>query len=174
VAWTQALQRRGGPSALVLSRQALPVVAAASQRAPAAARGGYVLSDASAPQAAIVASGSEVALALDAQRQLLNEHAIAVRVVSLPCTSVFERQSAAWRAAVLPDALPVVAVEAGHPEGLRRYAGRHGTVIGIERFGESAGGPALMAHFGFTADAVVRAVLRLLDCSETVAVAAVA
>jgi len=174
VAWTQALQRRGGPSALVLSRQALPVVAAASQRAQAAARGGYVLGDASAPQAAIVASGSEVALALDAQRQLLNEHAIAVRVISLPCTSVFERQSAAWRAAVLPDALPVVAVEAGHPEGLRRYAGRHGTVIGIERFGESAGGPALMAHFGFTADAVVRAVLRLLDCSETVAVAAVA
>ena len=173
VAWTQALQRRDGPSALVLSRQALPVVAAAPQRAHAA-RGGYVLSDTPTPQAAIVATGSEVALALDAQRRLLAEHDIAVRVVSLPCTSVFDRQSTAWRTTVLPPALPVVAVEAGHPDGLRRYAGSDGAVIGLARFGESASGPALMAHFGFTADAVVRAVLGLFDRSETAAVAAVA
>ena len=171
VAWTQALQRRDGPSALVLSRQALPLVAGAERRADAA-RGGYVLSDAPTPQAVIVATGSEVALALDAQRRLLTEHDVAVRVVSLPCTSVFDRQSAAWRAAVLPAALPVVALEAGHPDGLRRYVGREGTAIGIARFGESAPGPQLMAHFGFTAEAVARAVLQSLGRRERAAAVA--
>jgi transketolase len=170
VAWTHALQRDGGPSALVLSRQALPMVAAAERRADVA-RGGYVLADAAHPQAVIVATGSEVALALDAQRLLRDEHDVAVRVVSLPCTSVFDRLSNAWRATVLPPALPVVAIEAGHPDGLRRYAGRDGTAIGIARFGESAPGPALMAHFGFSADALVRAVLRSLGQAERAAAA---
>jgi len=156
VAWAHAAQRRDGPSALVLSRQALPIVAAAGQRA-AAARGGYVLRDAADAQAVVVATGSEVALALQAQARLA-EDGIAVRVVSLPCSRVFDQQDDAWRAAVLPPRLPVVAIEAGHPEGLRRYAGRDGALIGVARFGESAPGPELMAHFGITADAVVAAV----------------
>ena len=162
VAWAQALQRSDGPSALVLSRQALPIVAAAGQRADIA-RGGYVLADAPAgraAQAVVIATGSEVGLAMAAQKTLLADHGMAVRVVSMPCTQLFDAQDSAWRQAVLPPALPVVAVEAGHPDGWRRYTGRMGTVIGISRFGESAPGGELMKHFGFTAEAVVAAVQR--------------
>jgi transketolase len=162
VAWVQALQRRDGPSALVLSRQALPIVTRPSQRKDIM-RGGYVLRDAEAAQAVLLATGSEVALALDAQRVLAEVHGIAVRVVSMPNTRVFDSQCQAWRDDVLPPALPVIAIEAGHPDGLRRYVGRDGVVIGLARFGESAPGPQLMAHFGFTADALVQAVLRRLD-----------
>jgi len=163
VAWMQALQRAEGPSALVLSRQALPLLAAPAQRA-AVARGGYVLRDAPRPRAVIVATGSEVALAVGAQQRLAEE-GIAVRVVSLPSTSVFDRQPADWRDAVLLPALPVVAVEAGHPDGLRRYAGRDGAVIGLSRFGESAPGPQLMSHFGFTIEAVADAARRVVTGS---------
>ena len=160
VAWVQALQRTDGPSALVLSRQALPIVARPAQRADVA-RGGYVLADAPAGQAAqavIIATGSEVGLALEARQRLLAEEGIATRVVSMPCTQRFDAQGADWRDAVLPPDLPTVAVEAGHPDGWRRYTGRSGAVVGIARFGESAPGPALMKHFGFTADAVMAAV----------------
>jgi len=157
VAWVQALQRREGPSALVLSRQALPIVTRPSQRADIT-RGGYVLRDAPQPRAVLLATGSEVSLALDAQRQLAEAHGIAVRVVSMPNMRVFDSQCQGWRDDVLPPARPVVAIEAGHPDGLRRHAGRDGVVIGIASFGESAPAPQLMAHFGFTADAVVQAV----------------
>ena len=160
VAWVQALQRGDGPSALVLSRQALPIVARAGQRADVA-RGGYVLADAPAgqpAQAVIIATGSEVGLAIEARARLLQEEGIATRVVSMPCTQRFDAQPEDWRDAVLPPHLPTVAVEAGHPDGWRRYTGRSGAVIGIARFGESAPGPALMKHFGFTADAVMAAV----------------
>ena len=123
------------------------------------ARGGYVLAEADggAPRAVIIATGSEVPLALQAQ-QRLQESGLAVRVVSMPCTAAFERQSADYRARVLPATLPAVAVEAGHPETWWRYVGREGRVVGIARFGESAPAPALYAHFGITADAVVAAV----------------
>ena len=163
VAWVQALQRQGansGPSALVLSRQALPIAANVAQRANIA-RGGYVLKDpptGQRPMAVIIATGSEVGLALSAQARLLADDGIPTRVVSMPCTSVFDAQGDGWRDAVLPPALPVVAVEAGHPDGWRRYTGRAGAVIGIKRFGESAPGPELMRHFGFTAEAVMAAV----------------
>jgi transketolase len=110
-----------------------------------------------------------VALALDAQRALAATHGIAVRVVSMPNTRVFDTQALAWRDDVLPPALPVIAIEAGHPEGLRRYAGRDGVVIGLARFGESAPGPQLMAHFGFTTDAVMQAVLKRLDATAATA-----
>ena len=172
VAWVQALQRGGddaGPSALVLSRQALPPVAAAAQRTDIA-RGGYVLREPAGgrpAQAVLLATGSEVALALAAQARLAEVDGLAVRVVSMPCTRRFEQQDAAWRQAVLPAALPVVVVEAGHPAGWSAYAGRAdapgaGAVVGLARFGESAPGPVLMAHFGFTADAVAAAVRRVL------------
>jgi transketolase len=163
VAWVQALQREGadaGPSALILSRQALPIAANVAQRS-AVARGGYVLREPPTgrrPQAVIVATGSEVGLALTAQARLLDEEGIATRVVSMPCTQRFDAQGEDWRDEVLPPALPVVAVEAGHPDGWRRYTGRSGAVIGIARFGESAPGGTLMTHFGFTADAVMAAV----------------
>jgi transketolase len=111
----------------------------------------------------LLATGSEVALAVDAQRVLAEAHGVAVRVVSMPNTRVFDAQSEAWRNDVLPPALPVVAIEAGHPDGLRRYAGRDGVVIGLARFGESAPGAQLMAHFGLTVDALVQSVLQRLD-----------
>ena len=161
VAWRSALTRATGPSALVLSRQGLPVAAVAAQAADAR-HGGYVLrpapgeAEGHAPRVILLATGSEVGLALQA-RALLEAEGLAVRVVSMPCTSVFERQSAAWQAQVLPPGVPVVAVEAGHPDGLRRHVGARGTVIGIARFGDSAPGPALMTHFGFTPEAVAQA-----------------
>jgi len=168
VAWVQALQRRDGPSALVLSRQALPIATRPAQRRDVM-RGGYVLRDADGARAVLLATGSEVSLALDAQRALADAHGIAVRVVSMPNTRGFDSQCQAWRDGVLPPALPVLAIEAGHPEGLRRYVGRDGSVIGLARFGESAPGPQLMAHFGFTVDAVVQATRRLLAPDDALA-----
>jgi transketolase len=164
VAWVHALQRRDGPSALVLSRQALPIVTWPSQRRDIL-RGGYVLRDSAQARAVLLATGSEVALALDARRVLAETHGIAVRVVSMPNTRVFDAQCLAWRDDVLPPEVPVIAIEAGHPDGLRRYAGRDGMVIGLARFGESAPGPQLMAHFGFTADALVQAVVQRLGAA---------
>ena len=157
VAWAAAVERGDGPSALLLSRQ--NIAQAPRVDAGDVARGGYVLAEADggAPRAVIIATGSEVPLALQAQ-QRLQESGLAVRVVSMPCTAAFERQSADYRARVLPATLPAVAVEAGHPETWWRYVGREGRVVGIARFGESAPAPALYAHFGITADAVVAAV----------------
>jgi transketolase len=167
VAWRCAIEKRDGPSALVLSRQGLARAAQAAQLDDIV-RGGYVLRDADGAAAVLVASGSEVQLALEAQRRLAAEHGVSVRVVSMPNTRAFDAQGSAWRDAVLPAQLPVVAVEAGHPDGLRRYVGRAGGhVIGIARFGESAPGAQLMAHFGFTADAVVAAVLGCIGTTRS-------
>jgi transketolase len=161
VAWASALRRRDGPSVLALSRQALPVVTGDTAFAPLVARGGYVLADAPAPRAAIIATGSEVQLALEAQR-LLAAQGIAVRVVSMPSTSVFDRQDAAWVDAVLPRSLPAVAVEAAHPDFWRKYVGRGGAVVGVPTFGESAPAGALYAHFGLSAERVADAVRSVL------------
>ncbi len=162
LAWAAAIERRDGPTALLLSRQSI----ARSPRADAGtvARGGYVIAEAEggAPRAVVIASGSEVPLALEARRRL-QEAGVPVRVVSMPCTSVFERQDAAYRVSVLPDELPAVAVEAGHPDTWWRYVGRNGRVIGIDRFGESAPAPALYAHFGITADAIAAAVRDVIE-----------
>ena len=167
VAWSMAIRRRSGPSALVLSRQSLPVVAAPGQR-EAIARGGYVLRPAAGPgaeRAVLIATGSEVQLALAAQQRLADD-GVAVRVVSMPSTTVFDRQATAWREAVLPGHLPAVAVEAGHTDTWHKYVGRQGRIVGMHGFGESAPGNELMVHFGFTAEGVigaVRAVLGMLD-----------
>jgi transketolase len=165
VAWLAAIARREGPSALLLSRQNLPF----QKRSPGAiaqiARGGYVLADAESPRAVIIATGSEVGLAAAAKAKLAEE-GIAVRVVSMPSTSVFDRQEPAWRESVLPPGVPRVAVEAGVPDYWRKYVGavdsRRGAVVGIDRFGESAPGPRLFEHFGFTVDNVVQAVKGVL------------
>jgi len=156
VAWACAVERRDGPSALALSRQNLPQVAN-STSAAMIRRGGYVLSDAAGARAVILATGSEVSIALDAQKQLADA-GIAVRVVSMPSTNVFDRQDAGYQDNVLPPALPAVAIEAAHPDFWRKYVGRTGAVIGIASFGESAPAKDLYAHFGITAQAVVQAV----------------
>jgi len=162
LAWTMAIERRDGPSALLFSRQNLPHAKRDAQALANVRRGGYVLSQASGPaRAAIIATGSEVALALAAQRSLAAE-GIAVSVVSMPSSTVFDRQDAGYRGEVLPPNLPRVAVEAGVTEGWRKYVGLDGAVVGIDRFGESAPAGELFKHFGFTAEHVAAAVKGVL------------
>ncbi len=160
VAWISALQRSDGPTALCLSRQNLPSVASRAQ-ADDAARGGYVLRGADAPQAVVIATGSEVEIALAAQT-LLSAEGIRVRVVSMPSSTVFDRQSRLYQDSVLPPNLPAVAVEAAHPDFWRKYVGRTGRVVGIASFGESAPAKDLYQHFGITAEAVAQAVRETL------------
>ncbi|HEX4985931.1 MAG TPA: transketolase [Burkholderiales bacterium] len=159
VAWTAALERRDGPACLLFSRQNLPFQPRDAQRIGDIARGGYVLSDAPSPRAVILATGSEVALAMAAQKSLAAE-GIAVRVVSMPCTNVFDRQDAGYRDAVLPRGIRRVAVEAGVTEFWRKYVGLEGEVVGLDRFGESAPAGELFKYFGITAEAVAQAVRR--------------
>jgi transketolase len=158
VAWTTALRRARGPSALLLSRQNLPACQHADPLAPQ--RGGYVLSDAPDARAVIIATGSEVAVALAAQK-LLAGQGIPVRVVSMPSTSVFDRQPADYRNGVLTS-LPKVAVEAGVSDYWRKYVGLGGAVVGIDRYGESAPAAELFEHFGFTPQRVADVVRSLV------------
>jgi transketolase len=162
VAWAAAVERKDGPCALVLSRQNLPFQPRDAATREAIRRGGYVLANApgSAPKALIVATGSEVGLAMGAQ-QALAEEGIPVRVVSMPCTNVFDRQEQAYKDAVLPRGVPRVAVEAGVSDGWRKYV-LDGAVVGIDTFGESAPAADLFKHFGFTVENVVKAVKGVL------------
>lgn len=154
VAWTQAIARGDGPSALALSRQILPHQPRTDEQIEVIARGGYVLIEPdAAPAAIILATGSEVGLAREAA-ELLAAEDIPVRVVSMPCVELFERQETAWKNRVLPLHLPVVAVEAGATRGWWRYAGRIGAVVGLDRFGESAPEKDLYKHFGLTPERV--------------------
>jgi len=158
-AWTAAIERRDGPTCLVLSRQNLPFVKRSAEQLAAIARGGYVVSEAAGgtPRAIIIATGSEIGLALEAQKQLAAQ-SVAVRVVSMPSTNVFDRQDEAYRAAVLPRGVPRVAVEAGVTDFWRKYVGLEGAVVGLDRFGESAPAGELFKHFGFTPEKVVAAI----------------
>jgi transketolase len=158
LAWIEAVERRDGPSALVFSRQNLPFQKRDAQALAGIARGAYVLADCpGAPQALILATGSEVQLAIGAQAAL-TQQGVRVRVVSMPSTSVFDRQDAAYRESVLPRGVPRVAVEAGVSDYWRKYVGLEGAVIGIDRYGESAPGPELFKYFGFSVDKVADAV----------------
>jgi transketolase len=163
VAWIAAIERRDGPTALLLSRQNLPYVKRAPEQLDGLRRGGYVLSEAAGgkPQVVLIATGSEVSLALASQKAL-GEQGIAARVVSMPCTSRFDRQDAAYRAAVLPTGVRRVAIEAGVTDYWRKYVGLEGGTVGIDRFGESAPGPELFNYFGFTVANVVDTVKRTL------------
>jgi transketolase len=158
VAWRVALQRRHGPTALVLTRQVLPVLDR-SRLAPASelARGAYTLVDADAdgqPDVILIATGSEVHVALGA-RDLLDAEGISARVVSMPSWELFEEQPQAYRDAVLPPDVPArLAVEAGVPQGWHRYVGLAGDVVSIERYGASAPHRVLMREFGFTPEHV--------------------
>jgi len=154
VAWTLALRRRNAPTALALSRQNLPFVARDEARIAAIERGGYVLADADGtPARILIATGSEVGLAL-AARKILEAEGLPTRVVSMPSTSTFDRQDAAYRAEVLPDGVPKVAIEAGATALWWKYVRGNGTVIGLDRFGESAPAGALFEFFGLTAEKI--------------------
>jgi len=161
IAWACAIERKDGPSSLALSRQNLPFVKRGAAAAADIRRGGYVISEAPSPRAVVIATGSEVSIALAAQKQLA-EAGVPVRVVSMPCTSVFDRQDAAWRDAVLPKALRRVAVEAGVTDYWRKYVGLEGEVVGIDRFGESAPAPDVYKFLGIDTEHVVAAVQRVV------------
>jgi transketolase len=153
VAWAYSVERKDGPSALCLSRQNLPRLSDIAQ-VELIRKGGYILSDVANPQAVIVATGSELELAVKAQAELA-AGGIAARVVSMPCTNLFDRQSDAYQEMVIPFNTPSIAIEAAHPDFWRKYVGRHGVVIGMPTFGESAPAPQLYAHFGITVERIV-------------------
>ena len=161
VAWAEAVRRRNGPSTLIFSRQNLPFLERSAAQVADVARGGYVLRDAADAKAVIIATGSEVELAIKSADALAAE-GVAVRVVSMPSTDMFERQDAEYKASVLPKGLPRVAVEAGVTDFWFKYVGLEGKVIGIDTFGESAPAGALFKHFGFTTEKVVAAVKSVL------------
>ena len=153
VAWRAAIERREGPSCLVFSRQNLPHQPRTGAQVRDIARGGYVLKDsAGTPEIILIATGSEVALAMEAAARL-GDH---VRVVSMPSTTVFDRQDEAYRESVLPKAVRRrVAIEAGVSDFWRKYVGLEGAVVGMDTFGASAPADRLFAHFGFTVERVV-------------------
>jgi len=160
LAWACAIERRDGPSSLLFSRQAVPFVTRSEHQVAAIRRGAYVLRDAQEAKAVIIATGSEVGLAL-AARDLLAQEGVAVRVVSMPSTSVFDRQEVTYKQHVLPENLPRVAVEAGVTDFWWKY--RCEAVVGVDRFGESAPAGVLFELFGLTAANVadtIREVLR--------------
>jgi transketolase len=162
VAWTCALERRDGPSALLFSRQNVAFALRSEEALAQVRRGGYVLSDAPWAKAVLIATGSEVPLALEVQKRLAAGD-IAVRVVSMPSTTVFDRQDAAYREAVLPRGLPRVAVEAGITGFWRKYVGLEGAVLGIDRYGESAPAGDLFKHFGLTPENLEKTVRSVLS-----------
>ncbi|WP_047248102.1 transketolase [Chromobacterium subtsugae] len=162
VAWAHAIEQKTTPSSLILSRQNLPFVARDERQLADIRKGGYVLRDAAGAKAVLIATGSEVELALKAQEALAAE-GVAVRVVSMPCTNVFDAQDKAWQHSVLPAGLPRVAIEAGHPDFWHKYVGLDGAVVGMATFGESAPAGQLFKEFGFTVENVVaktRSVIR--------------
>jgi transketolase len=163
VAWKMAVERKTGPTSLILTRQNLPFVARSAEQIAAISKGGYVVQDAQdSPDAIIIATGSEVEIAMDAAKQL-GEKGKKVRVVSMPSADTFDAQDAAYREAVLPSNIRArVAVEAGVTDYWRKYVGLDGKVVGIDRFGESAPGPKLYEYFGMTAANVVKAVEEIL------------
>ncbi|MFZ2508496.1 MAG: transketolase C-terminal domain-containing protein, partial [Steroidobacteraceae bacterium] len=152
---------------LALTRQALPAQSRDPAQLDAMRRGGYVLADcAGKPRCILIATGSEVAIAVEAANQLA-QHGIGVRVVSMPCTSVFDAQDASWQATVLPrDVDCRVAIEAGATDGWWRYVGVRGRVLGMTGFGASGQGKDLFRHFGFTAGTVVQTVESMLNMGD--------
>lgn len=162
VAWVAAVERKDGPSSLVLSRQNLAGVKHDAKDFDLIRKGGYVFSDAAGKaDVIIIANGSELDLAVKAAAEL-TAAGTKVRVVSMPSTNVFDRQDQAYKDSVLTPGVKRVAVEAAHPDFWRKYVGLEGAVVGIDTFGESAPGGALMKHFGFTVENVVATVKSVL------------
>lgn len=162
VSWKSAIERRDGPAALVFSRQGLTPMPRTGGQVAAISRGGYILKDCDAPQAILIATGSEVDLAMQAAEQLADKGILA-RVVSMPCAEIFSAQDADYRDSVLPPSVRArVAVEALHADYWHKFVGLDGRVVGMTSFGESAPGDVLLKEFGFTVDNVVSNVLEIV------------
>jgi transketolase len=163
VSWVAAVERKDGPSSLIFSRQNLAFQKRDAAQIANIRKGAYVLSEAAGgkPQAVIIATGSEVALAMESQKDLAAA-GVNVRVVSMPSTNVFDNQDQAYKDSVLPKGVKRVAVEAGVTGGWYKYVGLDGAVVGMDCFGESAPAPELFKHFGFTVDNVVAAVKKVI------------
>jgi transketolase len=164
MAWRNAIERNDGPTSLILTRQNLPHQARSKEQVDNIARGGYVLRDCKGtPQLLLIATGSEVALAVDAAQRLAAV-GTAARVISMPCTDLFAAQSEQYRERVLPrDIAARIVIEAGVTENWWRIAGPRGRVIGLDRFGESAPAEQLFEHFGFSVDNVVAVANQVLN-----------
>jgi transketolase len=164
VAWKCAIERSDGPSALIFSRQNLTHQMRSAQQMADIARGAYVLKDCNGePELILIATGSEVGLAVAAYEQL-SAQGRRVRVVSMPSTSVFDAQDAAYKQAVLPLQVGArIAIEAAHADFWYKYVGLEGRVIGMTSFGESAPAPALFEHFGFTVENLLETAAELLE-----------
>ena len=156
LAWKNAIEYQDGPSSLVFSRQGLPALERTEQQVAMIEQGGYILVDSEGePEIILIATGSEVSLAVNAAAQL-NADGIATRVVSMPCTAIFDAQDEAYKQTVLPNSVTKrVAIEAAHVDYWHKYVGFAGKVVGMSTFGESAPGGVLMDHFGFTVENVV-------------------
>jgi transketolase len=169
LAWAHALERRDGPTSLLLSRQSVPFLRERAD-ADAVRRGGYVFKEAAGglrkAGAILMATGSEVPLAVQAQDRLA-QAGVHVRVVSMPSTTVFDRQDAAYKSQVLPEGLPRVAIEAGVTDFWWKYVRANGAVLGVDRFGESAPAADVYRHFGLTVDNLVATVQALLSREKT-------
>ncbi len=163
ISWARSIERKDGPSTLIFSRQNLPFQKRTAATIKLIDKGGYILSEASdgKPQAIIIATGSEIGLAMSAQ-QALDESGINVRVVSMPCTNLFDRQDQAYKDSVLLNGVKRVAVEAGTADFWYKYVGLEGAVVGMTTFGESAPAGDLFNHFGFTVDNVVKTVKNVI------------
>ena len=162
VCWKSAIENQNGPSALVFSRQGLAPMPRTDEQVAAISRGGYVLKDSADPQAILIATGSEVELAMQASDTLAGK-GISTRVVSMPCAEIFSAQGADYQDSVLPPAVRArVAVEALHADYWHKFVGLDGRVVGMRSFGESAPGGELMSEFGFTVENVVANVLEAI------------
>jgi transketolase len=161
VAYASAIERKDGPTMLCLSRQNTAVIKRDATHEALIRRGGYIVSEVLAPTLVIIATGSEIGLALAAQKALAAD-GVEARVVSMPCTEIFDQQTIDYKLAVLPPNLPKIAIEAGVTDGWWKYVGLHGAVVGIDSFGESAPAPVLMKHFGLTVENVVAKAKALL------------
>ncbi|KAF3982585.1 MAG: transketolase [Methylococcales symbiont of Hymedesmia sp. n. MRB-2018] len=161
VAWTKAIERMDGPTALILSRQGLPFIARTDEQIAAISKGAYVISEADGATVTLIATGSEVNLAIKSQAELANQ-GIKARVVSMPSTQVFDAQDQAYKDSILTPGVKRVAIEAGVTDYWRKYVGLEGGVVGIDTFGESAPGGVVLEHFGFTVKNVVNIVKGVL------------
>jgi len=162
VCWKSAIENQNGPSALVFSRQGLAPMPRTDEQVAAISRGGYVLKDSADPQAILIATGSEVELAMQASDTLARK-GISTRVVSMPCAEIFSAQGVDYQDSVLPPAVRArVAVEALHADYWHKFVGLDGRVVGMRSFGESAPGGELMSEFGFTVENVVANVLEAI------------
>ncbi len=165
IAWSAAIERKDGPSSLIFTRQNVPFIDRDEVDVDTILRGGYIIADAPAgdekPEVILLATGSEVGLAMDARAELTARN-IQCRVVSMPCTNRFDKQDAEYRRQVLPEGVPVLAIEAGKTDLWYKYFSGRGAVIGVDTFGESAPASVLWKHFGFTVDNVIAKVEDLL------------